>query len=59
MEATRNLAVPTQRAMYLPAFHQFEAASANESTRICNTLSECAGLMPRLIADAYLMGGEL
>lgn len=59
MNTIKNLAVPTQRAMYFPASPQFEVASAAESTRNCKTLGECAGLLPRLIADAYLMGGEL
>ena len=56
---TRNLATPIQRSMYFPASSHFARASACEATRGCNTLGECAGLIPRLIADAYLMGGEL
>lgn len=51
--------IPTQRWMYFPASRQFEVASAAEVTRHCETLGECASLLPRLIADAYLMGGEL
>lgn len=38
---------------------RFEAACAYEATRTCATLGECGSLLPRLIADAYLMGGEL
>lgn len=49
----------TQRAMYYPLTVWFEIACADEATRLCRTLAECAGPYPRLIADAYLMGGEL
>lgn len=59
METIKDLVVPTQRADYVRVSHQFNVACANESTRNCKTLGECAGLLPRLIADAYLMGGEL
>jgi len=55
----RNLATPAQRAMYFSMSHRFEVASADEATRHCKTLGECASLLPLLIADAYLMGGEL
>lgn len=37
----------------------FEKACADEATRKCETLAQAAGEIPRLIADAYLMGGEL
>ena len=59
MNTIKNLAIPTQRYLYFPASWQFENASAAEATRGCNTLGECSGLAPTLIADAYLMGGEL
>ena len=55
----KNLTLKTQRFVYFPASWQFENACANESTRHCENLGQCAGLLPRLIADAYLMGGEL
>lgn len=56
---SKDLAVPRQRAIYFPASVQFSAACAAESTRHCVKLSECAGPLPAMIADAYLMGGEL
>jgi hypothetical protein len=59
MNTIKDLSIPTQRAMYFPASPQFEVAMAVAATRNCMTLSECAGLLPRLISDAYLMGGEL
>jgi hypothetical protein len=45
--------------MYFPASHAFSRRCAVESTRQCISLAECTGLLPSLIADAYLMGGEL
>ena len=55
----KNLTLKTQRFVYFPASWQFDLACAYEATRQCETLGQCAGLLPRLIADAYLMGGEL
>ncbi len=55
----KKLFIPTQRWMYFPASLVFGRACAYEATRHCVRLSEAAGLLPKLIADAYLMGGEL
>lgn len=55
----KNLAIQVQRYQYFPASWQFEVACACEATRNIGSIGECAGLIPRLIADAYLMGGEL
>jgi hypothetical protein len=48
----------TQRWIYFPANRFFIAACANASVRGM-TLSQSAGELARLNADAYLMGGEL
>lgn len=42
-----------------PASLAYEKACADHSTAHCPSLAECAGELPLLIADAYLMGGEL
>jgi len=59
MSELRNLAAPTTRWLWFASSCQFERASSITATAGCKTLGECAGLLPRLIADAYLMGGEL
>ena len=55
----KHLAYTRQRACFVATSWQFDVAMAHEATRLCNTLGGCAGLLPRLISDAYLMGGEL
>ena len=59
MTTIKNLAVPVQRWDYCPASLAFTAACSLEATRTCKTLGGAAGMTPRLIADSYLMGGEL
>lgn len=47
------------RWAYFHASPAFSRACADEATRTATSLADCAGMLARLIADAYLMGGEL
>lgn len=49
-----------QRWIFYHNHRQFCIACGDEATRHCSgNLAEATGELPRLIADAYLMGGEL
>lgn len=60
IDVRKNLIVRHRECVYWMILGwRFMMAMSSEATRQCDTIGQCAGPLPRLIADAYLMGGEL